>query len=68
MRIGPSYTLVVSRTCVHLYASVITALRDQPEIRVVIDRRYRARRQGLRAVGGERRQEERRRGMDMLLV
>ena len=43
------HTLVVSRKCLYLYGQVVTALRNRPEIRVVLDRRYRERRRIGRA-------------------
>lgn len=68
MGIQPSYTLVVSRTCLHLYAGVVAVLGEQPEIRVILDRRYRERRQQEQPIREERRTDDRRQGMDMLLV
>lgn len=62
------HTLVVSRTCLHLYGKVVTALRNRPEIRVVLDRRYRERRRRRRSHTAERRRGDRRRGVEMLLV
>lgn len=62
------HTLVVSRTCLHLYGQVVTALRKRPEIRVVLDRRYRERRCRRRSVTTNRRRDDRRQRMEMLLV
>ena len=62
------HTLVVSRTCLPLYGQVVTALRKRLEIRVVLDRRYRARRRRRRMFTAERRRGDRRQGAEMLLV
>lgn len=62
------HTLVVSRKCLYLYGQVVTALRKRPEIRVVLDRRYRERRRRRRSVTTNRRRDDRRQRMEMLLV